>query len=200
MNLLKLLLIILTIIIIIIFPIWCAIQGWRKGYKSWAVITGIIAIIPLAGTISGILLFLVAKLYQPNYNFLPSPRAIIGFGTKFYCASERKSDQSFITTLWFIAFYIPIFPIQSYRIIRLDSPEKNKNNTHLTEYNFKVIDYLKYHLTQIYKMYSYIFSFLFICTIWLKLNSGVIHYAFGYFFVILIIIYSGIAYFVFRAK
>jgi hypothetical protein len=41
---------------------------------------------------------------------------INGIGTMFYGQSRRDPDHSYITTEWFVIFYIPLFPLRSYRV------------------------------------------------------------------------------------
>lgn len=40
-----------------------------------------------------------------------------GIGTKFYGSKDQNPDNSFITTEWFVFFFIPIIPLSSYRVI-----------------------------------------------------------------------------------
>ena len=147
---------------VFVFPIWAAIHGYRKGYKNLAIVTGILTIVPFFGAICGLILFFSAKLYRPNYNYAPSPYAMIGFGTKFYGASEKATDGSFITTLWFIALYIPIFPIQSYRISRSDEFHKFQGAISSSGFNFSINEYLKLYWAQILRTYGLLFSFVLI--------------------------------------
>lgn len=44
------------------------------------------------------------------------PSTFNGIGTKYVGASQRKEDNSFITTTWFCIF-IPLFPLKSERVI-----------------------------------------------------------------------------------
>lgn len=39
-----------------------------------------------------------------------------GFGTTLYGKRELAADGSYIATEWFILFWLPLFPISSYRI------------------------------------------------------------------------------------
>jgi hypothetical protein len=39
-----------------------------------------------------------------------------GFGTSYYGKRDFRSDGSWLTTKWFVIFWIPIFPIRSLRI------------------------------------------------------------------------------------
>lgn len=45
------------------------------------------------------------------------PFSANGVGWTYYGQREFGADGSFITTEWFIVFYIPIFPLRSYRAI-----------------------------------------------------------------------------------
>ena len=39
------------------------------------------------------------------------------YRTKYYGATEHGSDGSYVTTNWFVIFYLPILPIESLRVI-----------------------------------------------------------------------------------
>jgi hypothetical protein len=39
-----------------------------------------------------------------------------GIGTMHYGKRDFRSDESYITTLWFVCFYVPVVPISSKRI------------------------------------------------------------------------------------
>ena len=54
-----------------------------------------------------------------------------GTGTTLYGKREIKSDGSYIATQWFILFYLPIFPMDSYRVLpttRVNHPFTSKTN------------------------------------------------------------------------
>jgi hypothetical protein len=44
-----------------------------------------------------------------------------GIGTTFYGQGKFESDQSFITTKWFVLGFFPLFPLGSARVIYLGS-------------------------------------------------------------------------------
>lgn len=44
------------------------------------------------------------------------PGTVNGIGTKYYGELARASDNSYITTEWFVIFYVPIFPVGSFRV------------------------------------------------------------------------------------
>lgn len=48
------------------------------------------------------------------------PRSVNGVGTKFYGRAEERADGTYITTKWFIFFYVPLIPLRSYRVKRID--------------------------------------------------------------------------------
>jgi hypothetical protein len=45
------------------------------------------------------------------------PASINGFGTDFYGERDYHPDGSYITTEWVTAFYFPIIPLRSCRLI-----------------------------------------------------------------------------------
>ena len=44
-----------------------------------------------------------------------------GIGTRLYGAIDSGPDGSYITTEWVIVLYIPIVPLNSYRVIKEDA-------------------------------------------------------------------------------
>ena len=44
-----------------------------------------------------------------------------GIGTKFLGSREQGSDGSYITTKWFVIFFLPIIPLGSYRVLKIES-------------------------------------------------------------------------------
>ena len=53
------------------------------------------------------------------------PGTIIGIGMIFYGESRHRPDGSYLTTKWFSIFYVPIFQLKSYRVMR--NPEEDVN-------------------------------------------------------------------------
>lgn len=44
------------------------------------------------------------------------PSSFNGIGTTYYGRREFRSDATYVTTEWFILFYIPIIPLGSFRV------------------------------------------------------------------------------------
>ena len=49
------------------------------------------------------------------------PETTNGIGTIFYGCSDLRDDGSYIATKWFVIFFIPIFPLGSFRVLLMDS-------------------------------------------------------------------------------
>jgi hypothetical protein len=117
-------------ILLFLIPFWVAIHAWRNGQRVWAwAIYGsylVMAIIPtlpsdvkvyamfLPQAVS-LLAFFIVKPYRPNLHIIPNMSILAGCGTKFYGAAERQAG-TFVTTQWFCLLFIPLLPIQSYRV------------------------------------------------------------------------------------
>jgi hypothetical protein len=41
-----------------------------------------------------------------------------GIGTTFYGSADRRADGSYVTTEWFVLFYLPVIPIRSVRVVK----------------------------------------------------------------------------------
>lgn len=44
-----------------------------------------------------------------------------GIGTKLYGSTDTGSDGSYVTTKWFVFIYLPIIPLESFRVVKEDS-------------------------------------------------------------------------------
>lgn len=56
---------------------------------------------------------------------------INGIGTKIYGKKDQKPDDSYITTKWFVFFFLPIIPISSHRV-----KDHEKNDFMQVQYYF----------------------------------------------------------------
>lgn len=194
---------VLFAIVLIMFPIWVAIHSWRKGFKTLAIIIGVTYLVPFVPQIIGLIAIFIVKPYQPNWDFLPNPKSFAGCGTKFYGAADKKGDESFITTEWFGLFYVPLIPIQSYRVIHLSSATKNYGASITTTINYSIIEKLRLYTAQILKVYLFLSSFiLFASVIFLagKAVHSVNQSLFTDAIMGLLVIYAIAGYFLFRAK
>jgi hypothetical protein len=149
----------LFVIFYLVFPLWVAVHSWRKGYKVLSVVTGISYLIPFLPLVIAVIAFFIVKPQHPNMDYSPSPREYVGWGTKFYCSSEKQSDGSFITTQWFTVFYIPLVPIQSYRIIMGASDYKWRGYTSTSTRYFEILEIKKIQRKHLLKVYLFLLSF-----------------------------------------
>ena len=78
-----------------------------------------------------------------------------GIGTKFYGATDHGSDGSYITTNWFVFFYLPIIPLESFRVIE-------EGSTNYLIYNSQEYRALKVelHKRQIVKTYAWTYGII----------------------------------------
>lgn len=44
------------------------------------------------------------------------PYTLNGIGTRYYGETDRMSDGSYVTTAWFVLFFVPLLPYASYRV------------------------------------------------------------------------------------
>jgi hypothetical protein len=151
----------LAVIVIVIFPVWVAVHAWRKGYKTLAILIGVSNLIPIGiSQVLAVITFFVAKLYNPNWDYSPNPSVYAGCGTVFYGASKRRTDGSFITTQWFTILYIPVVPIQSYRVTRLASATKNYGASITTTVNYAILEKFKLDLRQVLIVFLYLLGYI----------------------------------------
>lgn len=146
-------------ILIILFPIWVAIHAWRKDYRKLAVGIGVSYLLPPVPLALALAAFFVVKPYRPDWDYIPSPRSFFGCGTRFYGHSKRQPDRSFVTTEWFGLFYIPLVPIQSYRVIHLGEDMRFLGAAINSTTSYTVVETLKLDFLQVAVTYAFLFSF-----------------------------------------
>lgn len=151
---------VISVVLIYLFPIWVAIHGWRKGYKILAIITGISYLIPFLPQLISLVAVFIIDPFHPNWNYIPNPKVYLGCGTKFFGATKRNIDRSFITTLWFCIFYLPLIPIQSYRVTYHGNVSHFQGAVITTTTNYSVIENLKINVKQVAQALLFIISFI----------------------------------------
>ncbi len=151
---------ILTALAYFLFPIWVAVHAWRKNFRALSVVIGISFLIPFLPAIIALVALFIVQPYHPNLEYIPNPRLFIGWGTKFYCATERSNDSSFLTTQWFTFFYIPVIPVQSYRIIRGASDYKWHGYTATSTTYFQVLECKRLQMNHIIKVIGLMLSYI----------------------------------------
>jgi hypothetical protein len=75
------------------------------------------------------------------------PALINGCGTSWFGKSQEKSDGSYIVTEWITLFWLPIFPLNSKRVLEIDE----------NEYKVRKAPIYWMHLLQVYAMYGILF-------------------------------------------
>lgn len=82
------------------------------------------------------------------------------YGKENYVEFPDTDDEEFDTTLWFVIFWMPIFPIKSYRIRQKSAsyryrlfPEKNGWGENVLTTHFHIISEYKRNWKQIFKTY-----------------------------------------------
>lgn len=100
------------------------------------------------------------------------PEITNGIGTKHYGKENYvefsdADDEEFDTTLWFVLFWIPIFPIKSYRIRQKSAsyryklfPERDELGQSVLTTHFYIISEYKRNWKQIFKTYVSAFLIL----------------------------------------
>ena len=78
------------------------------------------------------------------------PRTVRGIGTKYYGASGRQSDGSFVTTEW-ITLFAPVIPLRSLRVHYLGKRELGKRRS--AEY-YNVADKVALDVKQVLRIYG----------------------------------------------
>jgi len=79
-----------------------------------------------------------------------------GIGTTFYGKKELKNDDSFITTKWFIFLLLPIFPLGTYRIKKIQKNKLSSIVGLITEY--QIIEKLSLDKKQVILWYASVYG------------------------------------------
>ncbi len=163
MNLPSLLTIFVTtllfILTLLVFPLWAGIQAWRKGKHMAAAIIYCTMPIPFVSVPAALIAFFAYRLYAPNLDVSPSLTSYIGCGPAFCGATDRCDDGSFITTQWLRFFFIPLVPIQSYRV-SYGGRSSNFQGVVITETKqYYIKQHLKLNMSHVSRTYGLIVSF-----------------------------------------
>jgi len=190
--------VVLLLILFLFFPLWVAVQAWRKDYKKWSMVISISFLIPLAPTILAAIVFVLVRAWEPEWDSSPNPSSYIGCGTMFYGALGREGDGSFITTLWFCILFIPLIPIQSYRVIRSHESSDWQGVIITTRKYFFIKEALTLNAFQLIITYGFFLSFVALAII--MINSMPSAELFMNMLGGLAIVYLIVGYFLLRTK
>lgn len=149
----------LFILVLLIFPLWAGIQAWRKGKHAAAATIYCTILIPFISVPAALIAFFAYKLYTPNLDVNPSLTSYIGCGPAFWGASDRRDDGTFITTQWLRFFFIPLVPIQSYRVSYGGRSSSFQGVVITQTKQYYIQQHLKLKLSHILKTYVLIASF-----------------------------------------
>jgi hypothetical protein len=99
------------------------------------------------------------------------PSSFMGFGTTFYGKRDFLRDGSYVTTEWFIAAGIPIFPNQS---LRLKDQGHSQQSTFVREvYDYGLCAAVPMNFRQVASVYGFtlfLFTWL-LASLWLFLSN-----------------------------
>jgi hypothetical protein len=115
--------------------------------------------IPFVSVPAALIAFFAYKLYKPNLDVSPNLTSFSGCGSAFCGATDRQDDGTFITTQWLRFFFIPLVPIQSYRVSYggRSSSFQGVVITETKQYHIK--QHLKLNMVHVSKTYGLIVSF-----------------------------------------
>ena len=186
-------------VFILVSPLWVALHAARKDKNKLATIIYVSYLLPFLPFIIAIFAFFIVRPDKPNYSYIPNPKVMIGIGTKFIGAYDRRPDGSFITAEWFVLFFIPLIPLMAYRVSFGGSQTKTNlaQVTTLTQYH--VYECIPLNPVQILKPYCFIASIFVFAAIILQSSTASKSMAQSTL-TGLLVIYVIIAFFLFKAK
>lgn len=150
----------LAVLSLLIFPLWAGIQAWRKGKHAVAALIYCAILIPFISVPAALIAFFAYKLYKPNLDVSPNLTSFSGCGSAFCGATDRRDDGTFVTTQWLRFFFIPLVPIQSYRV-SYGGRSSNFQGVVITETKqYYIRERLKLNMSHVSKTYALIVSFL----------------------------------------
>jgi hypothetical protein len=74
----------------------------------------------LAGLFIVVFAIIVAASRDRDADVPAQFTSVNGIGSTLYGKSDPRDDGSYVTTEWFTVFFVPILPVCSYRVIRID--------------------------------------------------------------------------------
>jgi len=83
-----------------------------------------------------------------------------GFGTNFFGHSKVEHDESYVATEFIIVFFLPVFPLGSYRIYNSEIAENSRSffgSSKNTKYRLKKI---KLDLLQVFEVYAIVYGII----------------------------------------
>ncbi|MFZ2522884.1 MAG: hypothetical protein WAW92_00690 [Minisyncoccia bacterium] len=87
-----------------------------------------------------------------------------GIGTVYYGKKDlNPQDNSYVTTEWFVLLLLPIFPMKSFRVIKLATTQQTKYIVaHSSTVSYKILHEisLKSNLSQVIKTYVITYGIL----------------------------------------
>jgi hypothetical protein len=86
------------------------------------------------------------------------PASFNGFGTRYYGKCAHSDDQSYLTTEWIIALYIPVIPLKSLRLKK--DPSRDKISPISTSEGYVVFQIVPIFWPQVLRVYAFVFGFI----------------------------------------
>ena len=96
------------------------------------------------------------------------PRMSNGIGTRYLGASDRHDDGSFVTTEWFVLFYVPLLPLKSQRVVYIG--DYSSGGQSIQSYSVREPAPLDKRLVGI--VYAWLFVPLALAAVILSIGSG----------------------------
>ena len=84
-----------------------------------------------------------------------------GIGTSYYGKKDiRSSDHSYVTTEWFVLLLLPIFPLKSFRVIKLGKQSSNYVVVQSATVAYKILEKipLRKNISQIIRTYLFAYG------------------------------------------
>jgi hypothetical protein len=78
-----------------------------------------------------------------------------GIGTKLYGSTDNSSDGSYVTTKWFVFVYLPVVPLESYRVVK----EKSTTLVVYSTQKYKTIN-VPLHKKQVARTYLLVYGMI----------------------------------------
>ena len=83
--------------------------------------------------------------------------SVVGCGTNFYGSWEKREDDSYVTTEWITIFYVPVFPLKSYRVIKNNSTITDSGYVISSSAQYNIVEYVSLDVLQVLSVYVAIF-------------------------------------------
>ena len=100
---------------------------------------------------------------KARHEAAPDVSTFQGIGTTYYGKRDkRKSDNSYVTTEWFVILFLPIVPLGSFRIVKIGTKSRSFLFSHSSTTSYKILEQipLRKNIRQVLTTYLLVYGII----------------------------------------